>query len=1023
MSENILLYQKSPRVKINGLTRMIDSNDKRVTPVMADGVMMVPAFLPAEAFALHYTGNAEQAEISNAVSHIKIMKNCNQCIINGSSAHLSAVPIALYGHLYVPLSDVCKVFGKHYAQDKCGIAMAGDSEESFDWNDRETFDMLNQKVRDIIYEIATPDEIILLLKEKNPNQAHPRILLTAEKAALLRERVKNTEPYKSWMQNVLKEADGYLNGADGLRYELRDGVRLLYVSREALLYIENMAFAYQMTGDKKYSKAVRDVLMKVCGEEFPDWHPYHFLDTAEMAAAVALGYDWCYDELTKAEKDVVKSALVEKALKPVMEDYHEVGGRQRTWYWSSKSASPYPQNWVSVCFGGTSMAALAIGDEDLGDFTEAGNVICEGMERVKDWQEKHMPDGVCPDGTGYWEFSMAYMALGISSMETSLGTDYSLSASPGFGLTFEWLAQLMGSDGGYNFGSNDPSYTNSPEYFWWGNKTNNAALVNYRLKQHLTAWNLSPSWKDVLWYEPIEETGDMELNTSYEARTVSMAVLRNGYDATDTWVALKGGNLFTDGITDQIDNGSFVFDMSGTRWAMDLGSEWLSYQGGVPRNQLYRFRAEEHNTVIAEPGAASDHNPFYTGKQERMDSNDVSSLAIYDFTDLLAYKGVDSWKRGIWLDKEKGSFMIQDELSAKRGVEYYWFMHTEADIKISEDGRSAVLTKDNKQISANLISDDDSLKFSVMEAAPLPTSPNPDGQEDNSKVKKLTVHSDDIENVNMAVEFAPIYGDTENAGRTELVSLDSWQLKEKSDFDQTLTLNSLSINGKPVDGFAPDVKRYSIELGLAGTDSLPEIEAKSENALISFVAPTAENYTGKIILSDADNNRYNEYYIDFYNKDFSKAAITIPKTPVYAYGDKPAGLNKLAVSSVTSSHIPQPQNPPEALIDGNFSTRHSTYGLGTTIDFDLGSTQTINYIGNATMSTERGELYVLAASDDGVNWKEVISVRTDGSGNMEVYEIPETKARYMRMYACGNTNDGSIENAWWSVTEVAFFSK
>ena len=773
MSENILLYQKSPRVKINGLTRMIDSNAKRVTPVMADGVMMVPAFLPAEAFALHYTGNAEQAEISNAVSHIKIMKNCNQCIINGSSAHLSAVPIALYGHLYVPLSDVCKVFGKHYAQDKCGIAMAGDSEESFDWNDRETFDMLNQKVRDIIYEIATPDEIILLLKEKNPNQAHPRILLTAEKAALLRERVKNTEPYKSWMQNVLKEADGYLNGADGLRYELRDGVRLLYVSREALLYIENMAFAYQMTGDKKYSKAVRDVLMKVCGEEFPDWHPYHFLDTAEMAAAVALGYDWCYDELTKAEKDVVKSALVEKALKPVMEDYHEVGGRQRTWYWSSKSASPYPQNWVSVCFGGTSMAALAIGDEDLGDFTEAGNVICEGMERVKDWQEKHMPDGVCPDGTGYWEFSMAYTVFGINALETAIGRDYSMANSPGFDMTFTWLAQMMGPAGAFNLSSNNSSFTNSPEYFWYGAKSGNPALTNYRLKSHIEDWGLKVTYKDILWYEKTEETETLLPLDMSTRGTWKLLSIRSGYGKEDTWVSMLYKNLLKDKNSFE-EEGSFVLDMSGERWALDLGAEWQIYVNfEVPRNSYYRGRAEGHNSVVVNPDEGREYDLEGSGTLKRFETSPASSIGVCDFTSLLRQKHVTRWERGCWLNRKNKTVMIQDELDAVENMEYYWFLHTEAEITLCSDGRAAVLTKNRRQITVRLLSPDDGLKFEIFPAAPLESSPKP-AQTENAGVKKLAVHCAGTDKIRMAAEFIPMVNGKCAEGERPFFEMSSW---------------------------------------------------------------------------------------------------------------------------------------------------------------------------------------------------------------------------------------------------------
>jgi hypothetical protein len=31
---------------------------------------------------------------------------------------------------------------------------------------------------------------------------------------------------------------------------------------------------------------------------FSDWNPSHFLDVAEMTAALAIGYDWLYEEVS-----------------------------------------------------------------------------------------------------------------------------------------------------------------------------------------------------------------------------------------------------------------------------------------------------------------------------------------------------------------------------------------------------------------------------------------------------------------------------------------------------------------------------------------------------------------------------------------------------------------------------------------------------------------------------------------------------------------------------------------------------
>ena len=49
---------------------------------------------------------------------------------------------------------------------------------------------------------------------------------------------------------------------------------------------------------------------------FKDWNPSHFLDTGKMAMAVAIGYDWLFDELSGQEKQILRKALVEKAITP-----------------------------------------------------------------------------------------------------------------------------------------------------------------------------------------------------------------------------------------------------------------------------------------------------------------------------------------------------------------------------------------------------------------------------------------------------------------------------------------------------------------------------------------------------------------------------------------------------------------------------------------------------------------------------------------------------------------------------------
>lgn len=81
---------------------------------------------------------------------------------------------------------------------------------------------------------------------------------------------------------------------------------ILSTSRNTLCRIINLCYAYRMTGSVAYAKRAEEELLNVC-VTFPHWDPDHWLDTAEMMTAVAIGYDWLFDFLEDdARQDGVK---------------------------------------------------------------------------------------------------------------------------------------------------------------------------------------------------------------------------------------------------------------------------------------------------------------------------------------------------------------------------------------------------------------------------------------------------------------------------------------------------------------------------------------------------------------------------------------------------------------------------------------------------------------------------------------------------------------------------------------------
>ena len=113
--------------------------------------------------------------------------------------------------------------------------------------------------------------------------------------------------------------------------------------------------------------------------------------------------------------------------------------------------------------------------------------------------------------------------------------------------------------------------------------------------------------------------------------------------------------------------------------------------------------------------------------------------------------------RGMKLSADRRELVVQDEMKLKRPSELYWFMHTEADVEIVENGRAAILSQLDKRLYVELAEGPAGARFSVMDAAPLATSPNPDGQSSNEGMRKLTIHLEHVQDVRLSVRMVPLY--------------------------------------------------------------------------------------------------------------------------------------------------------------------------------------------------------------------------------------------------------------------------
>src|SRR5512133_221808 len=273
--------------------------------------------------------------------------------------------------------------------------------------------------------IPPPAEILARL-----TNSHPRLLASRQDFLRLKETVKTDEQLRKWHASLTREAQAILQQSPS-KYEIPDGLRLLVTSRRVLNRVYTLALCYQLEGRTEYIDRAWKELEAAAA--FPDWNPRHFLDTAEMTHAFAIAYDWLYDAWTPEQRQELRQNIVDKGLTPALKTY-----RTHNWWAAAR------HNWNQVCNGGMGMGALSIGDTDP---VICGEILHGALTSLPLAMHEFAPDGAWAEGPGYWNYATAYNVVFLAACETALGSDFGLSATPGFSDTGLFPIYLTGPFG------------------------------------------------------------------------------------------------------------------------------------------------------------------------------------------------------------------------------------------------------------------------------------------------------------------------------------------------------------------------------------------------------------------------------------------------------------------------------------------------------------------------------------------------------------------------------------------------
>lgn len=528
-----------------------------------------------------------------------------------------------------------------------------------------------------------------------PLKPHPRLFITDRQLTEIQDRIKSDTALAAFYKAILDKADGILDQPPVKR--IKTGRRLLSVSRQCLDRVIHLSAAYRFTKNQSYLDRAQKELLAAAA--FSDWNPSHFLDVAEMTTALAIGYDWLYNDLPEKTRQTIAQAIMQKGIEPSFKNTGWVRGGN---------------NWNQVCNGGITLGALAVMEDHP---KLAQQIVHRAVNGIQVVMKHYEPDGAYPEGPGYWVYGTSYNVVLFAALDSVLGTDFNLSKAPGFARSAEYFLHVAGPTGNYfNYPDSGSKGGFTPAVFWFVQKYDQPSL----------AWYQHQLWKDasakdasqlvqsrlapltLAWSKTTTAVPDALCWTGRGSNSVAM--FRNSWTDPDTvYMAIKGGSP---GVSHgHMDVGTFVIDADGLRWAADLGPEsynkietlGMNLWGGsqnAERWKIFRYNNLSHSTLVV-----NDQHQIVTGNAPIIRFSDDKSFphVVFDMSEL--YKGqLAQALRGASL-LPSGQIIIKDEFeAAEKSASVRWAMVTPAEVTIESDN-TALLKQKGKTMRLTVLTD------------------------------------------------------------------------------------------------------------------------------------------------------------------------------------------------------------------------------------------------------------------------------------------------------------------------------
>lgn len=911
--------------------------------------------------------------------------------VSGDMAKLGDKSVTLTGGLVPVIKAASELLGKYTFDDGNGLVIASDKKIYFDMNKEIPYHKrkINSGYIDrlsdleylydyLLFDRPKADYLLNKFNEATDNGAvHPRVIATKSDFERIKEVAKNDEFAAKMVSDVIAQADDYIK-REPISYVFDDALRTSNTAQNLRDRMIMVGLAYQLTGDDKYAEFAWKNMDAL--NDFPDINPGHPIDTGMYGIGIAVAYDWCYDYYSDEQRKNIEENAKRLHLTVISDGFYgrspvrggpdgniNVIGLYNKWI------SNY-NIWVNT---GSALMSIAFMDS----YPEMCSDLLQNSLRSVEYTFKNLyPDGAWVESSNYWQIVALHMSYLFKSLNAVYGTDFNLSSFPGTNKTGLTHMALRSQIGTYNY--HDANFESSfaiEALSFLGQYFNQPQLCAARLAMlgndptYAATTKSKAKLFDLLCYDPSVKTD--ALSTMPKVQTAAgleaFAVHEDYTDYNGLFLAAHGGPVSF--YHAHNDCGDFVFELDGVRWAASLGSE--DYNSSLPESEKYRMRTEGHNTVTINNGASLNQTGGTYAPIIRSDEGEGGAYAVYDMSEL--YNDVDKYYRGFYVNDNFRTLTVRDEIELNKNSEIYWFMHTEQNAQKIDD-RTIVLSSGGKSVTLTFDTDAYDAEISVMDAKPLPTSPEGKGQNSNSGVKKIAIRIAGSGKINLSVRIG------EFGAAASMQPIDLWTAPTKTeksnlaeDYGFTITMQGIT-------------DREISYVPVIDATSLPNftVKAKGDGMTAEVIRSESLDSANIVRIYNADRSRYKMFVLPYNTST----------------GIKDIVYDEVRIADFSVSSEPESANGGVNMFDGDFSTRWTTLAADESAVFDLGGLNDIDGVAAAFwMSGARRYSFDLYTSDDGVNWTSAGSYQSVLSD--EDYQVFKFKAncRYIKFVGKGNT--------------------